>query len=206
MPSERVTSSEVSPLDFRCTACGNCCRTLRVAVTALDVLRLTRATGQAATELVTWLAPDQVDMAGEPQSFVELGEGRRLLVLRQVDGACVLLGKDERCSAYAARPRDCRAFPFDFDSAPREGDAGVARRRLRLLPLQGCDFASDGRNDVRTLSAEDQARWQELRAYQALVARWNRGAWHRRRLRKNLGKAREFLEFALRDSDLQTPR
>jgi Fe-S-cluster containining protein len=194
------TTAAVSALNFRCTGCGNCCRSLRAAVTALDVARLAHATGQPAGELVAWLEPDAVNMTGEPQSFVELSEGRRLMVLRQRDGACGLLGKDELCSAYSARPRDCRAFPFDFDGssalAPSTAE-GSARRRLQLLPLDGCDYATDAQNDPEALANEDQARWRELGDYWALVTRWNRRAWHRRRLHKTVGNSREFLEFML---------
>jgi Fe-S-cluster containining protein len=191
-PTEPVERA-VSPLTFRCTSCGNCCRSLRVAVTSFDVARLQTATRQPPTELVAWLAPDAVDMTGEPQSFVELDAGRRLMVLAQHGDACRLLGADNRCSAYAARPRDCRAFPFDFVPAPGYPPG----RRLTLLPLSSCDYGSDGQSDATLLEAEDRARWDELQTYQALVARWNRRAWHRRRLHQGVGSALQFLDFAL---------
>jgi Fe-S-cluster containining protein len=183
----------VDALSFRCTACGNCCRALRVALTALDLRRLTEATGQSHEELVEWLAPDAVDMAGEPQSFVELSSGRRLMVLAQRGGACALLAADERCSAYAARPRDCQAYPFDFERAP--GVSG--KRRLALLPLHDCAYADDGAQDPSTLERIDDARQRELERYQELVAHWNRQAFHRRRLGKPVGAASAFLAFAL---------
>lgn len=185
---------DVTPLTFRCTACGNCCRSLRVAVTGLDLARLAEATGSAPNDLVSWLTPDAVDMTGEPASFVELGEGRRLMVLRQHDGACHLLDANNQCRAYGARPRDCRAFPFAFESARVASDV----RRLTLLPLDGCEYATDGHNDAAALDAADRARWDELDDYQAIVARWNRRSWHRRRLHKPLGTAYDFLAF-LRD-------
>jgi Fe-S-cluster containining protein len=165
-----------------------------VAVTALDVRRLISATGKAASELVAWLAPDLVDMTGEPQSFVELSEGRRLMVLAQQNDACLLLGPGDRCTAYAARPRDCRAFPFDFE--PSAGG-----RRLKLLPLIGCDHEQDGDNDLASLEAEDAARWRELQVHQSIIARWNRRVFHRRRLGKRAGSAQAFLDFALTASD-----
>lgn len=183
-----------SPLAFRCTACGNCCRRLRVAVTARDVARLAEASALSPSELVAWLPPDAVDMSGEPQSFVELSEGRRLMVLRQEDEACCLLGADNRCRAYPARPRDCRAYPFDFAPARTGGNAAL---RLGLLPLDACDYALDANNDPAELEREDLARWSELAEYQSLVARWNRRAWHRRRLHKSVGDAGSFLAFAL---------
>jgi Fe-S-cluster containining protein len=195
----------VSALTFRCTACGNCCRNLRVAVTALDVARLVSATGSAPSALVAWLAPDAVDMTGEPESFVELAEGRRLLVLAQHDGACRLLGADNRCQAYAARPRDCRTFPFDFEVSVAE-PSSPDPRRLTLLPLRDCDYATDGNNDPRVLDADDRARWCELHDYQALVARWNRRAWHRRRLHQSVGDCAAFLAFALAPTTTQIRR
>lgn len=182
----------VDPLRFRCTACGNCCRNLRVAVTALDVQRLALATGKPALTLIEWLAPDAVDMSGEPESFVELAQGRRLMVLAQTDGACKLLSSDDSCSAYAARPRDCQAYPFDV-----ERPASVSgKRHLALLPLDTCEYAEDGENDASELAAIDELRFEELARYQARVARWNRLVWHQRRLRKPLGVVSEFLRFA----------
>lgn len=193
-----MASVDVTPETFRCTACGSCCRNLRAAVTGLDVARLALATGAAPNDLVAWLGPDAVDMTGEPASFVELGAGRRLMVLRQQDGACQLLGADNRCSAYAARPQDCRAFPFAFEPMPLPG----AARRLTLLPLDDCIYATDGHNDPAPLDAADRTRWAELDQYQALVARWNRRAWHLRRLHKPLGTSAGFLAFVLGEDDL----
>ncbi len=189
-----TSTAPFPPLAFRCTACGNCCRELRVALTSLDLGRLAAATGLEPSTLVAWLAPDAVDMTGEPESFVELAEGRRLMVLRQRDSACELLGGDQHCRAYAARPRDCRAFPFDF-ATPAPGSS--AARRLTLLPLDGCEYDVDGQNELGALENADRARWSELRDYQALVARWNRRAWHRRRLHRSVGSAAAFLGFAL---------
>ena len=195
---------DASPLTFRCTGCGNCCRSLRVAVTSFDVARLASATGRSPDVLVAWLSPDAVDMTGEPQSFVELSAGRRLMVLSQQAGTCQLLGADNRCGAYAARPRDCRTFPFDFADVASAANAAQSkdvstpvRRRLALLPLSDCDYASDAQNDLTLLEAEDRARWHELQNYQTLVAQWNRCAWHRRRLHKSVGSAAQFLDFAL---------
>ena len=133
-------------------------------------------------------------MTGEPASFIELGAGRHLMVLAQREGACRLLEPDNRCGAYHARPRDCRAFPFDF-GLPHE------RHELTLLPLVGCEYDRGGEHDERALRADDEARWAELADYQALVARWNRRAFHRRRLAHGAGSAAEFLAYALGSAD-----
>jgi Fe-S-cluster containining protein len=181
----------MDPLSFRCTGCGNCCRTLRVAVTSSDVSRLVAATGKPPGELVEWLPPGDVDMTGEPGSFVELSEGRRLMVLAQTSGACRLLDAEDRCSAYAARPLDCQAFPFDFERARPEA------ARLQLLPLSGCDHAQDGQHDRAALEAVDTLRWRELASYQQQVGSWNRLVKHRRRLGHRAGSAAQFLAFVL---------
>jgi Fe-S-cluster containining protein len=177
------------PLRFRCTACGECCRKLRVAITDRDLLRLLRATGREPRELVDFLEPAAVDMSGEPESFVELREGRRLMVLAHGRDGCQHLDQQSRCSVYADRPADCRAFPFDVERPPG------GRRRLVLLPLDGCDYASDGDNVEDEIVSQDARRWEELERYQRRVESWNRAARHRRRLGKLVGGSAEYLEF-----------
>jgi hypothetical protein len=130
-----------------------------------------------------------VDMSGEPGSFVELRQGRRLMVLAHGPGGCRLLDEQARCTVYTARPRDCRLFPFDVVHERRRV------RRIELLPLAGCDYARDGKNDQRAIAFDDAARWRELARYQARVAVWNRAVKHHRRLGKPVGGAAEYLAF-----------
>lgn len=177
-------------LGFRCNGCGSCCRQLRVALTHHDLLRLSRGLGRPAASLVDWLPPDAVDMTGEPGSFVELGSGRRLMVLAQDGGACRLLDAADRCSAYEHRPHDCRLFPFDLSRDERGRLVRVA-----LLPLEGCSEERGGAADPGELMACDDRRWGELGDYQRVVARWNRIAGHRRRFRRPIGDAAGFLRW-----------
>jgi hypothetical protein len=65
------------------------------------------------------------------------------------------------------------------------------------LPLNDCDYADDGAHDQRALELTDDARFRELACYQALVASWNRQAFHRRRLGKAVGSVAAFLSFVL---------
>lgn len=147
-----------------------------------------RHTGQPASELVEWLAPDDVDMSGEPESFVELPEGRRLMALKQRNGACLFLTEEGRCAVHPARPADCRQYPFDVIGTEAE-------REIRLLPLADwCEREMDGDNAEAEVVESDRARWAELSAYQARVADWNRWARHRKRLGHRARTAAEFLE------------
>ncbi|HEY3667542.1 MAG TPA: hypothetical protein VGL19_16165, partial [Polyangiaceae bacterium] len=70
-------ASGLGLLRFRCTACGNCCRDLRVPLTSADLRRLVDETGQAARTIVAWLEPEAVDMTGEPGSMVLLDHAER---------------------------------------------------------------------------------------------------------------------------------
>jgi Fe-S-cluster containining protein len=184
-------------LHFHCSGCGACCCSLRVTLTHRDLTRLVAALGVAALELVEFLAPDAVDMTGEPETFVELGAGRRLLVLAQRDGACRLLDADDRCTAYLARPDDCRQFPFDV-SETADGRALT----LALLPLEGCDYerAPPGDFDAREreIVEGDENRFRALAEYRALVARWNRLATRRRRFGHRVGDGADFIAYLQR--------
>jgi len=129
-------------------------------------------------------------MTGEPGSFVELSAGRRLMVLRWRAGACSFLDAAQRCRAYASRPQDCRLFPFDLARDAAGSVVAVGR-----LELEAC---GDDRGPAPALSevdALDQRRWDEIGEYQALVARWNRLARHRRRFRRPVGDAAAFLAW-----------
>ncbi|HEY3254294.1 MAG TPA: YkgJ family cysteine cluster protein, partial [Polyangiaceae bacterium] len=134
----------------------------------------------------------EVDLTGEPGSLVLLDHdaGHALMALAQREGACVFLGSDERCGAYAARPGNCRVFPFAASFGRRGGI-----RRLRLLEGTDCDYARDGQNDPHALRVADQLRWAEHRSYLVLISRWNRVQRHRSRLGRKLGGAVEFLSF-----------
>jgi Fe-S-cluster containining protein len=185
-------------LEFRCNGCGACCRRLRVSVTHHDLRRLVldglgarEPDGVAdARELVDWLAPDAVDMTGEPGSFVELSVGRRLMVLRWSEGGCSFLDATQRCRAYAARPRDCRLFPFDLSRDAAGSVVAVGR-----LELDACGDDRGPPAALAEIDALDRQRWDELAEYQALVTRWNRLARHRRRFRQPAGDAAAFLAW-----------
>ena len=185
-------ASGLGHLRFRCTGCGNCCRSLRVPLTTTDVRRLVARTGLDAAQIVDWLPSAEVDLTGEPGSLVVLDhpERRVLMALAQLDGACRFLAADERCGVYDARPGNCRLYPFD----PSFGRRGGVRR-LRLLSGSECDYARDGDNDPHQLREADLQRWAEHRTYLTQIETWNRLQRRRSLLGRRLQSAREFLEF-----------
>ena len=69
------------------------------------------------------LGEDEVArLAGEVDVAEVLDERASMVLMRQVGDACVLLGDDLRCGAYAVRPQGCRDYPFRLeveDGAPR---------------------------------------------------------------------------------------
>jgi len=185
-------ASGLAHLRFRCTACGNCCRDLRVPLTHIDLRRLVDATGRAASQIVAWLPTREVDLIGEPGSLVLLDHdaSHALMALAQRAGACVFLGADEHCSAYSARPGNCRLYPFAASFGRRGGI-----RRLRLLGGTECESARDGHTEPHALRVADEQRWAEHVSYLAQIRRWNRAQRHRSLLGRRLQGAREFLEF-----------
>ena len=128
-------------------------------------------------------------MSGDAGPFVELDVGRRLLVLAQREGACRFLDPALRCGVYAARPQDCRVFPFDVQRS-EEG-----ARQVQLLNLTRCDYAEEGAESVERLEREMDERDRELAEYRELTARWNRLARHRRRLKHRARSGSEFFAF-----------
>jgi Fe-S-cluster containining protein len=176
-------------LTFRCTACGECCRRIRVVLTHHDLRRLSAGLGRPAASLVEWLAPEDVDMTDEPGSFVRLSAGRRLMVLAHAGGACQLLQPDQRCGAYAHRPLDCRLYPFHLERGA-EGEPG----ELTRLDTERCGEQGQPA-ELGPLSELDAQRWQELGEFQQRLLRWNQLARHRQRFGKPLGDAAAFLAF-----------
>jgi Fe-S-cluster containining protein len=163
-----------------------------VALTHVDLRRLVQSVAQPPEALLDWLAPDAVEPDAETSSFVSLPGGPRLMVLAHGARGCKLLGADDRCTAYAARPKDCQLYPFVL-----ERDERRAPVRLALFEPEGCGDRAPAPISLASLERADAERWSEIEAYRALVARWNRLAGHRRRFGHRAANAREFVTFLL---------
>jgi len=177
-------------LKFRCTGCGNCCKEPLLPLTDADVRRIARRTGDPPSEIVRFVDKNAIAMDDEPEAFVTLRQGKRVMILRHERGGCRYLGDDDRCQIYTARPLGCRIFPFD----PRWAKDGTLRR-LKLIQAAECLYESDGVNDVDQMRTLHQAYEAATRDYQDKIATWNGLQTRRRREQKNAQTAREFLSF-----------
>ncbi len=176
-------------LKFRCSQCGRCCRDPLLPLTDHDVRRFLETTGDRTEDLIRWASHRDIEL-NEPEWFVSIRQGKRVMVLRHQRGGCWYLGRDRRCTAYQHRPLGCRVFPFDptFDT---RGEL----RRLELIRATDCPRALDGSNDLASLRALHRMYEGATEAYLARVAEWNRHQRRRRRAGKAAQTGREFLVY-----------
>lgn len=87
---------------FRCRRCGACCR----------IEGFVRLTDADVGAMAAHLGVGEDDFIGR---FADIAADRRSLVLKdRADGACVMLGDDNRCRVYPVRPKMCRTFPYEW--------------------------------------------------------------------------------------------
>jgi Fe-S-cluster containining protein len=177
-------------LKFHCTGCGNCCREPLLPITDRDLRRLVEYTRQRPADLVRWVAAKNIDLDDEPEAFVRLRAGMRVMTLRHHRSGCVLLDANQLCTAYAVRPIGCRVFPFDssYDSKGRI-------RRLELIQATDCPYEPTGKQSIPTLRRQQLEFLDEVDAYQAKVAAFNHLQDCRTRKRRSLLTGRDFFGF-----------
>jgi Fe-S-cluster containining protein len=122
-----MTQQNIQPwykdgLRFKCTACGDCCTGAPgfVWVNKNDVTALAAEVGLSEAEF-------------EAQYVREIGVRKSL---NEYDnGDCIFFdGKTRKCKVYAARPRQCRTWPF-WDSNLRTPEAWA--ETCRVCPGSG---------------------------------------------------------------------
>ena len=177
-------------LKFRCTGCGNCCKEPLLPLTDQDITRITKATGEPPSAFVRWVDRHGIDMDDEPEAFVRLRDGKRVMIMRQGKGGCHFLGADDRCTIYKSRPLGCRVFPFD-GTFGKDGKL----RRLKLIQAADCQYELDGENDPDAMRDMQQRHEGVNAKYQARIAEWNAEQARRMRQGKSAQTARDFLSF-----------
>jgi Fe-S-cluster containining protein len=177
-------------LKFRCTGCGNCCKDPFLPLTDDDLRRIVQKTGERAEDIVRFVSRHEIDMDDEPEAFVRLRQGKRVMILGHARGACRYLDADDRCTIYGFRPIGCRVFPFD----PTFSRTG-ALTRLRIIQATECRYELDGFNRVGPLRDLHERHTATMASYHQRVATWNRLQSIRLRGGLSARTAREFLEF-----------
>lgn len=82
-----------------CTTCGNCCRVLRPGVSEEELQRLAARLGQSREEFIAaYLQPVESNDPDDPPWQVRVSP-------------CPFL-RDNKCSVYEDRPRQCRDYPY----------------------------------------------------------------------------------------------
>jgi Fe-S-cluster containining protein len=178
-------------LRFRCTGCGNCCKDPLLPLTGEDVSRIQRRTGERAEDFVRWVDRHGIEMDDEPEGFVRLRQGKRVMVLRHGRNGCHYLGSDNRCTIYSSRPLGCRIFPFDPTFRKRDGKL----RHLKLIQATDCKYELDGNNDVDEMRALHERYEAQAQRFYDRIAEWNKQQAAAKRRGKSAGTARRFLEF-----------
>jgi len=187
---ERLVTSGRALLKFRCTGCGNCCKDPLLPLTDADVARIIDRTHEKAVDIVRFVNRHQIDMDDEPEAFVRLRQGKRVMVLAHRNGGCHYLGSDNRCKIYGFRPLGCRVFPFD----PRFTKTG-ALRRLRLIQATECKYELDGKNYVANIRELQHRHDDAVNAYHDKIAHWNKQQLARRRKGLAAETVSAYLEF-----------
>jgi Fe-S-cluster containining protein len=178
-------------LGFRCTSCGNCCKDPLLPLTDADVKRIAAHTGDEPSEFVKWVDRHGIEMDDEPEGFVSLRQGKRVMVLKHERGGCRYLGDDNRCTIYSARPLGCRIFPFDPTFNKKDGKL----RHLVLIQATDCKYELDGKNDVKEMKKLHERYEAATEAFQDKIADWNKQQTARKRKGKAADTAKKFLEF-----------
>src|SRR5689334_11464399 len=105
--------------NWDCQSCGNCCRELQIHISDAERQRI---------EALGW---EDVEEVRGKRLFVRDGWwNRRTRLNHRPDGACVFLGKGNRCLVHErggpeAKPLACRLYPFILAPAGNHWRVGL---------------------------------------------------------------------------------
>jgi Fe-S-cluster containining protein len=164
-------------LNFRCTDCENCCTETIVPITHHDVKRLVEGSNELAEYFVEFSGEDDFDDGGTGLAWIELEEGKRVMVLRkQGPTDCCYFLRNKRCSVYEHRPVTCRVYPFALRFTAL-GDV----RSIAVMDAVACPYSLDGCLDLPTLVKDWNWDDKQDEEYHALIADFNKSKGSRKR-------------------------
>lgn len=164
-----------------CGRCGTCCSVPLVPVTHRDLGRLVSFTGKRASDIVRFSSPSEMDYDPESGLWIRFRYGKRAMVLKKKEDRCMFLSPEHSCTAYQARPRTCRTFPY---SVLRD-ESGKAE--VTLNGIVDCRAKKCSSVDFEALFAEVKKENREDEEYDRIVSRWNSS--------DAFGGTREFLGY-----------
>lgn len=124
-PSPSPADLRAALARFACQRCGQCCQGPgTVHVKPEEVEALAEALG--------------LDAYGFTERYTRLASNRQdLELLDREDGACILLSPQGECVAHAAKPKQCRDFPFTWTVPGYERRCAGMRQALLLQHAAG---------------------------------------------------------------------
>jgi Fe-S-cluster containining protein len=105
---------------FDCTTCANCCKKLGTNVSAEEIRQMAGALGISQQEfgqryIDGEIGPEDFDNGSPPDQWLMRGD------------PCPML-KDNKCTVYDARPRECRKYPYLYKAEFTRRTMGMIER------------------------------------------------------------------------------
>jgi Fe-S-cluster containining protein len=146
-----------------CAGAGtSCCVDRQIFVTAGDVRRISRATGESGFAVREAVSSAYAEHDDDPAwSLYVLACGERPVLVRRADGSCHFLGDGGCVLDLHTRPLLCRLYPFEFAEAgirevdgecpaSRCGDPEGAMRTMGMAPDEVADWHRQLYLEIRT--------------------------------------------------------
>lgn len=100
-----------------CLDCANCCKTMSPTYTKTDVKRIAKHLGMSYPEFFDkWLYYEEKDIMNRSTP-------------------CQFLRKDNKCSVYPVRPKDCSGFPHTQNREWSQFAHGTHKQNIEYCPI-----------------------------------------------------------------------
>ncbi len=161
-------------LKIECAKCSACCREMIVVLTHHDVNRITEATGLAAQSFVTMYSPREIALEPDHKGWVKMPSCKRVMGLKQKQGRCVFLSRNNGCTIYNARPVACRTYPLDIELCRNNRITAIGFQERAAYNGKTCTavarIAAKDNCIIEYTMQEDR----EDRSYWRKCSQWNR--------------------------------
>jgi Fe-S-cluster containining protein len=149
---------------FGCNKCGECCKSMDVPLTHIDIYRLLQSGTEIDIETLVTLHPALPD---ELDAVLLYGEYTTLYLTNKIaDNSCIFL-ENNACTIYNFRPNSCRTWPFSKDSVNRLKIDAVADKTVSV----SCD-KTRFKDHSKTLKTIDKGI-DEVNEFRKLIKKWN---------------------------------